>query len=81
MQIAVTFTSGENSIDLLLDNRQKIKDTLNTVEEINVFPGLRAETVYYVKSLRRNKRLSVFCSYEEMGIYSGDILKICNTDN
>lgn len=80
MQITVTFSNGKESINLLIDNRQKIRDTLNTIDEISVFPDFRIETVCYVKSLRMNRRLSVFCSYEEAGIYSGDIVEICNTD-
>lgn len=80
MQITVTFINKQNSIDLLIDNMQKIKDTLRTVEEAEILPDFEWESAYYVKSLRMNRRLSVFCSYEEAGIYSGDILEICDID-
>lgn len=80
MQITVTFINRQNRIDLLIDNMQKIKDTLNTVEEAGLLPDSEWESVHYVKSLRMNRRLSVFCSYKEAGIYSGDVLEVCDID-
>ncbi len=80
MQILVTFTSEEKQINLLIDNRQKITDTLSTVKETGLLPDYELDSVHYVKSLRMNRRISVFCSYEMAGVYSGDILKICNKD-
>ena len=80
MQIMVTFISEQNQIDLLIDNRQKIKDTLSTVEAAGMLSDPEWESIYYVKSLRMNRRFSIFCSYKEAGIYSGDILEVCNHD-
>ena len=74
----VTFISKDNRIDLLIDNRQKIIDTLKIMEERGELFTAGADKEQYVKSLRRNRRISFFFSYEEMGIYSGDTLEICN---
>lgn len=76
MQIMVTFIGKESKIDLLIDNRQKIIDTMKTVEEAGWLFTDGEDENYYVKSLRKSRRISAFCSYEEAGIYSGDILKV-----
>lgn len=80
MQIMVTFIGKESKIDLLIDNRQKIIDTMKTVEEAGWLFTDGEDENYYVKSLRKSRRISAFCSYEEAGIYSGDILKVCGCD-
>lgn len=75
----ITFISKENKIDVLLDNRQKIMDTLNVLEEQGEWMP-NGEVVRYVKSQRRNRRISVFNTYEKAQIYSGDLLHICDID-
>ena len=77
MQITVTFTSKGESIDLLINQKQKIKDTLDVIEEVQGLPDVILADIHYVKSLRMNRRLSVFSSYAEEGVFSGDILEIC----
>lgn len=77
MQITVTFISNGNSIDLLINQKQKIKDTLDVIEEVQGLPDVAMADIYYVKSLRMKKRLSVFSSYADEGIFSGDILEVC----
>lgn len=80
MQITVTFISKETRIDLRIDNRQKIIDTMKTVEETGWLFTDGEDENYYVKSLRKSRRISAFCSYEEAGIYSGDVLEVCGCD-
>jgi hypothetical protein len=80
MQIMVTFIDKETRIDLLIDNRQKIIDTMQTVKETGWLFTDGEDENYYVKSLRKCRRISVFCSYEEAGIFSGDVLEACSCD-
>lgn len=76
MQIVITFTGNNKTMDLLVDNRQQIADTLNILEETeNFFPD-DMQKIHYVKSIRKNRLISVFCNYEEAEIYSGDALEI-----
>lgn len=77
MQITVTFISGKNSIDLLINQKQQIKDTLDVIEEIQGLPDVMMADIHYVKSLRMKKRLSVFSTYTDEGVFSGDILEVC----
>lgn len=77
MQIMVTFISKGNSIDLLINQKQKIKDTLNVIEEIQGLPDVMMADIHYVKSFRMKKKLSVFSTYADEGVFSGDILEVC----
>lgn len=79
MQIKVTFIGKENTIDILLDNRQRIADTLDILEEKGEL-NFDKEAVCYVKSKRRNRKIPIFSTYEQEMIYSGDLLKICDID-
>lgn len=76
MQITLTFIKEDNEINLMVDNKQKIYDTIKILQEKREFQNLDIENVTYVKSVRQNRRLSICCSYEEAGIYSGDVVEI-----
>lgn len=77
MQIRITFLGTKNKIDLLVDKRQRVMNTLTILEESGeIIPDGDICKLRYVKSIRMNKQIPVYCSYEEAGIYSGDILKI-----
>lgn len=77
MQIKITFVWMQNRIDLLVDKRQKVMDTINILNESGEIISDRGVCeVRYVKSIRMNKQIPVYCSYEEAGVYSGDVLQI-----
>lgn len=78
MQIVITFTSKNKSMDLLVDNRQRIADTLNILEEAGHLSQGGLQAIHYVKSMRKKRLISVFCNYEQAEIFSGDILELYN---
>lgn len=76
MQIVITFTGKNKTMDLLVDNRQRIADTIDILEEAeDLYPDGMQE-IHYVKSMRKNRLISVFCNYEQAEIYSGDVLEL-----
>lgn len=79
MQIQITFIGKQGNIDLSVDNRQKIIDTLGIlVESGDVISVADIDRIRYVKSQRKNKYVPVLFSYQEANIFSGDILVIDN---
>lgn len=77
MQIRITFLGTQNRIDLLVDKRQKVMNTIDILDESGeIITDGDICRIRYVKSIRLNQQIPVYCSYEEAGIYSGDILKI-----
>lgn len=76
MQIKITFTNKEKAVDLLVDNGQKIINTIQIIGENGDLEMDSMDTVRYVKSLRKSRWISVYESYKEAGIYSGDMLNI-----
>lgn len=75
MQMTITYKIGEDSFDIRMDERQKIKVTLSVMAQtLPVEKDL--EAVENVFSWRMNKELSVEDTYQEAGILAGDILTI-----
>lgn len=74
MQMKLTWRMAEGKdIDLLVSGEQKIAETM----EILLEKGLLCETAEdmdYIRSLRTKRQINTGMTYEEAGIYSGDIL-------
>lgn len=81
MQIQITFTGNQGRIDLLVDNRQRIANTMNILEESGTgISNVDIKQIQYVKSARKNRKIPVSLSYKEAEIYSGDVLIVdCET--
>lgn len=71
MSIIFTLQINNNKFDLKVDENQKIVDTLRTLNENNI----DVPNVSQIKSKNNNKYVSVFSTYRQGNIYTGDILK------
>ena len=75
MQLKLTFKEKYGpGIDLMVDEDQRIAETLQVLAERELWDGEQEEPVRYIKSLRTNKQVDILLTYREAKIYSGDIL-------
>lgn len=75
MQLKLTFRGEDKQeIDLMVDEDQKIAETIQVLAERELWDGEQADSIQYIKSLRSNKQVNILLTYREAKIYSGDIL-------
>lgn len=75
MQLKLTFKDkDQREIDLMVDEDQKISETIQVLAERELWDGEQADSIQYIKSLRSNKQVNILLTYREAKIYSGDIL-------
>lgn len=72
--ITFTLTNGESSIDLMLDEKREIGSLMTVLEEAGKISGLSCNVV--CKSLLQNRIVSLYKTFEEEKIYSGDVISI-----
>lgn len=69
----------DKNIDLMVNDEQRISETMHILSERGILPEDIVENVRHVKSLRTKNQVNILMTYNEADIYSGDILEI--TDN
>lgn len=69
----------DKNIDLMVNDEQRISETMHILSERGILPEDIVEKVRHVKSLRTKNQVNILMTYNEADIYSGDILEI--TDN
>lgn len=75
MQLKLTFKGEDKQeIDLMVDEDQKISETIQVLAERELWDGELTDSMQYIKSLRSNKQVNILLTYREAKIYSGDIL-------
>lgn len=77
MQLKLTWRIRNHSdLDLLVSDEQRIIETKQVLVEKGILDEETVESVQYIKSLRTHNQVNVLITYNEAGIYSGDILEI-----
>ena len=74
MKIIVTLTNKIQCTDYQLNNDMIIKDALKIIEENDSFN--LADNLQYIYSSRSKKKVSIYYSFKQAKIYSGDIILI-----
>ena len=74
MKIIVTLTNKIQCTDYQLNNDMIIKDALKIIEENDSFN--LPDTLQYIYSSRSKKKVSIYYSFKQAKIYSGDIILI-----
>lgn len=74
MKIIVTFTNKVQSIDYQLDNDMIIKDALKIIKENDLFN--LSDSLQYIYSNRNKRKISIYYTFKQAKIYSGDIILI-----
>ncbi len=77
MQLTLTVMSNKYGFikDIMVNSQQKIQDTVTILQEAEVVPAELTE-VYKVCSMRTNLYVQPDMTYEQAGIYYGDIIEI-----
>lgn len=70
----------DKNIDLMVNDEQRISETMHILSERGILPEDIVEKVRHVKSLRTKNQVNILMTYNEADIYSGDILEI-TSDN
>ncbi len=73
LTISLQEQSEEKTIDIMVDNEQKISSTLKVLQESGLF---QARDCQAVRSQRTRERVQIGSSYQEGNIYNGDTLVI-----
>ncbi len=75
MMLTISFKhpSDEKNTTIMVDDRQKISETLNVLTEAGI---LEAKDCRIVRSARTKERIRVEKSYAEGHVYNGDILAL-----
>lgn len=75
MMLTISFKhqSDEKNTTIMVDDRQKISETLNVLTEAGI---LEAKDCHIVRSARTKERIWVEKSYAEGHVYNGDILAL-----
>ena len=72
--ITFTLANGDSYVDLMLDERREIRSMLTVLKEAGKIGG---ETENYVcRSLLQNRVISLYKTFEEEKIYSGDVISL-----
>ncbi|WP_250674053.1 hypothetical protein LZ906_007305 [Paraclostridium ghonii] len=75
MYITITLKINDKSYDLKVDKRQRIIEFLKIVNEsLNL--NINTNEINFIKSVTYKKQISVFFSFEESEIFTGNILEI-----
>ena len=72
MKIIVTLTNKIQCTDYQLNNDMIIKDALKIIEENDSFN--LPDNLQYIYSSRSKKKVSIYYSFKQAKIYSGDII-------
>lgn len=72
MIITLIWNDEKNEIDMKVNPEQRILDTLLVLADADVLNGTEENQSLYSKRL--NEYIEVKMSYEQAGIYNGDIL-------
>lgn len=73
LTISIKSRSDEKNVTIMVDDRQKIAETLIVLTEAGI---LEAKDCRIVRSARTKERISIEKSYAEGHIYNGDILAL-----
>lgn len=74
MNITVTYKTPTDERIIQIDRRQDILSGLTVLEQTGVLAFDGKPDFFHSKSLGRI--VSAYCSFEELGIYSGDVLSV-----
>lgn len=75
MKLKVTYKIGSDCYHIMANQKQRISETIRVMEEALVLP-VDCQTIDSAFSWRLGKSISTEKTYEEAGIFTGDILKI-----
>jgi len=73
--MTLTFISGMFQGDFKVDKTYIIKEVLKILTE-NTEIKCDLKTIQYVSSIRRMKKINILYTFEEAGLFNGDILII-----
>lgn len=74
LTISMRDISKNKSIDIYVNEKQKISDTMAVLEDSDVF--CLKDTFFTIHSVRTGRRIDPSGSYRENNLYNGDILNI-----
>lgn len=74
LTISMKHTQGKQNLDLMVNEEQKICDTIAVLEETGVLN--HDSGILTIYSERNGKRIDPACTYRESDLYNGDILNI-----
>ncbi len=72
MYITVTIVINDKSYDIRVDNRQKIYECIKILK--SRIRSIDDTDIYFLKSYIHNQTVSKYLTFEEAGIFGGDIL-------
>lgn len=78
MNITITFDFSKfniNKFDVMVNDEQTLYECLDIVNE-SLKLGMQLENINYCRSKRKAKIISVYGSFKENDIYTGDLLEI-----
>lgn len=73
--ITVINKNNNNKYDLKVDKNQKIIEFLKIINE-SLNMNLNINNINFIKSITKNKLMSIYSTFEEENIYTGDIIEI-----
>ncbi|MGV2804238.1 hypothetical protein GNF85_11240 [Clostridium perfringens] len=75
MYITITLKINEKDYDLKVDKRQTIIEFLKIINEsLNL--NININEINFVKSITYKKQISTYFTFEESGVFTGDILEV-----
>lgn len=75
MQLTLSIQFDRFDVDIIVDEKQRIADSLKTVCT-RLAPKFDIKRINFIKTAREQKVVSVFMTFEEAGIINGDVLKL-----
>lgn len=72
MKLTLTFMNHNEQKDIQVNPRQKLEATMQILREA----GLFEEPCRRIKSVRRGVYLDKACTYEELHILTGDVIRL-----
>lgn len=67
---------GHVTFDIQVPSKQKIRETIQVLEESNLIRGENLSASYRIYSVRNGVLLNTDCSYEENRVFTADIIRI-----
>lgn len=76
MKIIVTFINHKQRVDYQIDHEMKICDALDIIKVNDHF--MITTDIRFVRSKRKEEAVSIFYTFRQAEIYSGDVIEVCD---
>ncbi len=74
--LTIVMVHRSSSIDIMIKPEQRIIDVLNILAENGQIAGYKMAEKIFIRSWRRGEYLNVYSTFQQSGIFYGDILYV-----